>query len=101
MSKKTREIIVDVPELGWDYAPQEFAKIFEADDGSFDVAPHTGMSEEQWRVLLAGPDVEDEVKYWEVWDQVWGDFRWYDEGGSTLCLYVDEDNATIEIGPLL
>jgi hypothetical protein len=72
------------------FIPRDFARSFV--DRAKSV---TGVIEEQWQVLEAGPDQE---LYWDVWDEVIGGAIITDENGVKYTIWQNGDCWLVPVG---
>jgi hypothetical protein len=77
------EMLLWLSDAHGQYIPRDFAKSFA------DRAKHvTGVSDEDWSILDAGPDHEF---YWETWEDVCNDAVVTDENGNKFGIWHDGD----------
>jgi len=55
----------------------------------------TGISDEDWAILEAGPDHED---YWDAWQTVEQDARITDDHGNVYLIWNDSDCWLVPVG---
>jgi len=72
------------------YIPRDFASSF-ADRAKY----VTGVSDEDWTILEAGPDHEH---YWDAWQEVEQKARITDSDGNAFTIYQDSDCWLIPVG---
>lgn len=76
------------------YIPRDFANGFTDRDEI--AAKHvSGVSDEDWSILEAGPDHE---QYWETWEGVLDGAKVTDENGVVFTLHQDGDLWLVPVG---
>ena len=89
-AKKIPEMILWLSDARGQYIPRDFANSF--DDRATRVS---GVSDEDWAILEAGPDHES---YWDAWAQVEQDARVTDDEGNVFTIYQEGDCWLVPVG---
>ncbi len=92
MADKKPETVLLLSDAHGVYLPRDFAQLWSKAERAGRV---TGVSDEDWAILEAGPDHES---YWDVWCEVEQDARVFDDKGNVYRVYQDSDCFLIPVG---